>query len=204
MTQNESPRSRGELSKAVTTNIRSLRNLKGLTQAALAAMVNLDSTAIAKMEKGRRNVSVEEAWEIAAVLDVPIERLFDYPGAAEDRRFQALLLAPQRELQARLKELEHFVSGSGDSTLDEMIARLASGLDAYVDKEPAPPLTADPDLVSETLSTVRSLLERHQAFRRDVLIALAALATGEAAKNERAARRVLSRVVSQRGDAPST
>ena len=57
--------------------MRELRQAKGLSQEALAENCDLDRTYISGIERGRRNVSLENIGTIARALNVTLSRLFE-------------------------------------------------------------------------------------------------------------------------------
>ena len=61
------------------TNIRTLREEHGLTQAELADRVGVTRQTILYVEKGEYNPSLELAWRIAREFDARIEEVFDLP-----------------------------------------------------------------------------------------------------------------------------
>lgn len=64
----------------VTNDIRRLRFLHGeMTQADLAERVGLTRQTIIAIEKGRYSPSLEVAFQIARVFDVPLDEVFQYP-----------------------------------------------------------------------------------------------------------------------------
>lgn len=56
-------------------NVRLLRAERGLSQEALAFESEINRTYLSDVERGRRNVSVDNLSRIAAALDVPVWRL---------------------------------------------------------------------------------------------------------------------------------
>lgn len=65
----------------VTNDIRRLRFEAGeMTQAELARRVGLTRQTIIAIEQGRYSPSLEAAFQIAAVFEVPIDRVFSYPS----------------------------------------------------------------------------------------------------------------------------
>lgn len=64
----------------VTNDIRALRFAAGeMTQAQLADRVGLTRQTIIAIEQGRYSPSLEVAFKIAHVFDVPLDRVFGYP-----------------------------------------------------------------------------------------------------------------------------
>lgn len=57
-------------------NLRSQRRLRGLSQEALADSAGLHRTYVGSVERGERNISVDNIERLAAALDVPIVDLF--------------------------------------------------------------------------------------------------------------------------------
>lgn len=92
------------------------RDEAGLTQAELASTVNLDRTALAKLEAGTRKVSATELIALAAALDRPIDWFaFESPPAVVSRR--------------------HDPSAGGlSAVLDRTVERLGRDIDFLVDQ----------------------------------------------------------------------
>ncbi len=64
----------------VTNSIRVLRFAAGeMTQAELADAVGVTRQTIIAIEQGRYSPSLEVAFKIAGVLDVPLDEVFHYP-----------------------------------------------------------------------------------------------------------------------------
>lgn len=56
--------------------IKSLRQNTGLSQEKFALHINMDRTYYASVEKGRRNISLENIYKIAQGFDISLEELF--------------------------------------------------------------------------------------------------------------------------------
>ncbi|MEC5168542.1 helix-turn-helix domain-containing protein [Glaciihabitans sp. GrIS 2.15] len=200
---NESAIPLGKLTNAIATNIRELRKLKGLTQLELGNRVGLNSTAIAKIETKRRNVSAEELWALAAALEVEVGSFYGYPGSQEDRLLTMLVLTPERELDAQLRSLKHFVSGSGDATLSEAARKIEDGVNEYRKQVPNPyELTASPEQVEQALAEAARILANHRQFSNQVAAALNSLnapAPQGPPTSERSAQRLKAQRVQRRG-----
>ena len=68
----------------VTNAIRSLRFANGeMTQADLADHIGVTRQTIIAIEQGRYSPSLEMAFQIARVFDVPLDEVFRYPSAQE-------------------------------------------------------------------------------------------------------------------------
>jgi len=68
----------------VTNQIRALRFAHGeMTQADLAERVGVTRQTIIAIEKGRYSPSLEMAFEIARVFNVPLDEVFQYPNAGD-------------------------------------------------------------------------------------------------------------------------
>lgn len=66
-------------STKVTNNIRSLRFANGeMTQAALADKVNVTRQTIIAIEQGKYSPTLELAFQVAQVFNVPLEQVFQY------------------------------------------------------------------------------------------------------------------------------
>jgi putative transcriptional regulator len=64
----------------VTNSIRRLRFERGgMTQAELAERVGVTRQTVIAIEQGRYSPSLEMAFQIAHVLEVPLEDVFQYP-----------------------------------------------------------------------------------------------------------------------------
>lgn len=64
----------------VANSIRALRFAAGeLTQAELADRVHVTRQTIIAIEQGRYSPTLEMAFQIARVFDVPLEKVFQYP-----------------------------------------------------------------------------------------------------------------------------
>ena len=67
---------------SVTNSIRTLRFTHGeMTQADLAERVDVTRQTIIAIEQGKYSPSLEMAFRIAAVFDVQLEEVFQYPKA---------------------------------------------------------------------------------------------------------------------------
>ena len=58
------------------TRIKELRARDGLTQVELARRVGVRRETIVFLEKGKYNPSLQLAWNIASIFDLPIEDVF--------------------------------------------------------------------------------------------------------------------------------
>lgn len=63
--------------EVLARNIRALRAARGWSQEALALEAGLHRTFIAHVERGARNISLNNIERIALALKVPLSRLFD-------------------------------------------------------------------------------------------------------------------------------
>ena len=64
----------------VTNSIRTLRTAHGeMTQAELAERVDVTRQTIIAIEQGKYSPSLEMAFRIAQVFDVPLDEVFQYP-----------------------------------------------------------------------------------------------------------------------------
>jgi putative transcriptional regulator len=68
----------------VTNAIRSLRFAQGeMTQADLADRIGVTRQTVIAIEQGRYSPSLEMAFRIARVFDVPLDDVFQYPDSQE-------------------------------------------------------------------------------------------------------------------------
>ncbi len=66
----------------VTNSIRALRFAHGeLTQAQLAEAIGVTRQTVIAIEQGKYSPSLELAFQIAQVFAVPLDEVFQYPGA---------------------------------------------------------------------------------------------------------------------------
>ena len=71
----------------VTNDIRRLRFANGeMTQAELADRVGVTRQTIIAIEQGRYSPSLEMAFQVARVFDVPLDDVFQYPLGEGDAR----------------------------------------------------------------------------------------------------------------------
>lgn len=65
----------------ITNDIRTLRFMTGeMTQAELARRVGVTRQTIIAIEQGKYSPTLEVAFQIAAVFDVPLDKVFQYPA----------------------------------------------------------------------------------------------------------------------------
>lgn len=73
------------MAKVLVNNIRVLRfNHHEMTQQALAQAVSVSRQTIVAIEKGKYSPSLEVAFKIADVFNVPIESVFGYQEEADE------------------------------------------------------------------------------------------------------------------------
>jgi putative transcriptional regulator len=69
---------------SVTNSIRTLRFTHGeMTQADLAERVDVTRQTIIAIEQGKYSPSLEMAFRIAGVFDVPLDEVFQYPKGSD-------------------------------------------------------------------------------------------------------------------------
>jgi transcriptional regulator with XRE-family HTH domain len=68
-----------EFRRAVGERVKGLRMGKGLTQADVAELANIDRAEVSKFENGRHDPRLETLWRIAGALGVSVASLFDPP-----------------------------------------------------------------------------------------------------------------------------
>ena len=64
-----------DIKKLIGYNIRALRELRAITQSDLGKKVRLHGAYIGSVERGERNISVENLLKIARALSVPVHIL---------------------------------------------------------------------------------------------------------------------------------
>ena len=67
------------------TRIKELRARDGLTQVELARRTGVRRETIVFLEKGKYNPSLQLAWNIASIFDLPIEDVFLLEVAGRDK-----------------------------------------------------------------------------------------------------------------------
>lgn len=67
----------GERRRAFGQRVRELRHQVGLSQEALAHEAGLDRTYVGSVERGERNISLDNIWLLADTLGVPPSRLIE-------------------------------------------------------------------------------------------------------------------------------
>ncbi|WP_062114900.1 helix-turn-helix domain-containing protein [Aureimonas sp. AU40] len=72
----------GHLRSVIATNIRTLRNARGLSQQAFALEIEMDRTYLGGVERGERNVSLDNIERIAEGLGVEPWMLLRNPGGS--------------------------------------------------------------------------------------------------------------------------
>lgn len=74
-TKNNLRKPSSRIKNILTTNIRTLRKLKGLSQEELALICNLHRTYVGSVERGERNVTLSTLEAIAEALEVSVPTL---------------------------------------------------------------------------------------------------------------------------------
>lgn len=64
----------------MVTNLRKLREQKGMTQEQLSAASRVHRVSIAKYEAGKAKPSLESAYRLATALGVPVDELIQKAG----------------------------------------------------------------------------------------------------------------------------
>lgn len=64
-----------ELRKVFAANLRNLRQARGISQERLAELAGLHRTYVSSVERGARNISIDNIARLAKALDVSPEKL---------------------------------------------------------------------------------------------------------------------------------
>ena len=72
-----------DIAKILGQRIRNYRTAKGLSQEKLSELAGCHPTYIGQLERGEKNVSVENIEKLSIALNVPLSRLFEKLGAEE-------------------------------------------------------------------------------------------------------------------------
>jgi len=82
----------------VTNSIRSLRfEHDEMTQADLAQRIGVTRQTIIAIERGRYSPSLEMAFQIARVFDVPLDHVFQYPVPSNDQEDEHMESSAERK-----------------------------------------------------------------------------------------------------------
>jgi transcriptional regulator with XRE-family HTH domain len=81
---------------AVGRNVRIWRMAKGLSQAQLATRLGVTFQQVQKYEVGANRIGTGRLVKLAAILGIPIARLFEGTGAADASRSLLALIADKR------------------------------------------------------------------------------------------------------------
>lgn len=65
----------------IGSNIRKWRSIKGLKQEALSEALDISSVSVSKIETGKTNIPIYRFCQIAIILQVPVEKLFQDPAS---------------------------------------------------------------------------------------------------------------------------
>lgn len=96
-----------DILKLVGSRIRDYRKSKGLSQDQLGEMCDFHFSYIGGVERGERNISLENIGKIAAALDVEPKLLFDFD--------EPFLVPITDEKEAALQEVLAILKGKGVS-----------------------------------------------------------------------------------------
>ncbi len=66
-----------ELRKMFAANLRNLRQARGISQERLAELAGLHRTYVSSVERGARNISIDNIARLAKALDVSPEKLLE-------------------------------------------------------------------------------------------------------------------------------
>lgn len=84
---------------ALADNIRAARTARGLKQREVADHLAIDPSSYSKLEKGLRNVAVEELRRLAALFDVSLDELVDPDARAPGQPPAPVSLADRPDLE---------------------------------------------------------------------------------------------------------
>jgi len=73
------------LVNTVGSNIKEIRKLKKLTQEELAEICGLQTSYLAGVERGERNITLQTLQKIISGLDIPAGQLFDINKLTDDK-----------------------------------------------------------------------------------------------------------------------
>lgn len=84
-----------KLRKLFAKNVRLARIHKGLSQEALALKADLDRTFVGTLERGMRNISIDNIELLAKAVGIPAHELLN-PKLAQERGFDVTLIRAPR------------------------------------------------------------------------------------------------------------
>lgn len=110
-----------EIAKTIGQRIRNYRAGLGLSQEKLAELSGCHPTYIGQIERGEKNATMESIEKIAAALNVPLSRLFEQLGGADDgarniplecyELVAAKSPSEQEQIYSILRDIEKYRSG---------------------------------------------------------------------------------------------
>lgn len=68
-----------EVQELFASNMRRIRKSQGLTQEQVAERADLHPNYISSVERGERNISLQNIWKIAQALEIEMPELMDVP-----------------------------------------------------------------------------------------------------------------------------
>jgi transcriptional regulator with XRE-family HTH domain len=99
MSSSSTSRKNSSLRKLFANNVRMARIANGLSQERLAEDAGLDRTFVGSLERGVRNISIDNIELIAAALGIAAHELLD-PALAQDRGFDPTVNRAPRSARA--------------------------------------------------------------------------------------------------------
>ena len=102
-----------ELKKIIAKNIKKYRQKAGLSQVALAKMMNIHSSSISNWEKGQNSIDIDTLFSFCKIVGVPIEKMVeetepDYIVKIKGEPEIELLVEKARSLPAR--DVKHLLA----------------------------------------------------------------------------------------------
>lgn len=157
--------------RPVASNVRRLRERRGLSLSALARAAGVSKATLFKIERGEGNPAIETLWSIAQALGVPFAVLFteDEPATIDVLRFEDAPLIARKGTSPLLPDgnhgyaMRHLLSRHQRGELEAYCVDLAEG--ALRDAAPHPAGVIEHAVVAEgtleiTVDDESVLLER--------------------------------------------
>jgi transcriptional regulator with XRE-family HTH domain len=86
-------------------NIKLIREEKGLKQIEVATHINVDKSAYSKIEKGQRNITVDELQKMAQLFNVTTDNIINHDGATpKEVKMEDKSVIEQMNLMQQLDE----------------------------------------------------------------------------------------------------
>lgn len=140
-----------------STNLRQLREAKGLSQSALAEMIGTTLNMYGKLERGHRRMNMDWLQKLAAALGVGVDEIV---ANMEENVESGEYPAPTLEAVSAMIA-EHYKGVSGDPIAPEMLSDLAERvLDSIENWKGDPAAARDPQVARSVARQINRKFDR--------------------------------------------